>query len=88
MLPVTLWLAIYIKTYLKEKEELWKFKYFTMQNIILKKNPLKEIKILQNITTITNFKFQHKPKISSFKNALIKIDLLPWGQNPLSYYTL
>jgi hypothetical protein len=24
-------LAIYIKTYLKAKEELWKFKYFTMQ---------------------------------------------------------
>jgi hypothetical protein len=24
-------LAIYIKKYLKAKEELWKFKYFTMQ---------------------------------------------------------
>ncbi len=31
-------LAIYIKKYLKAKEELWKFKYFTMQKyIILKK---------------------------------------------------
>jgi hypothetical protein len=27
-------LAIYIKKYLKAKEELWKFKYFTMQNKI------------------------------------------------------
>jgi hypothetical protein len=28
-------LAIYIKKYLKAKEELWKLKYFTMQNIII-----------------------------------------------------
>jgi len=26
-------LAIYIKKYLKEKEELWKFKYFTMKKL-------------------------------------------------------
>ncbi len=40
-----------------------------------KKNPLKETKILQNIyynSIITNLKFQHKPKISSFKNPHIK----------------
>jgi hypothetical protein len=31
-------LAIYIKKYLKAKEELWKLKYFTMQkNVIFKK---------------------------------------------------
>jgi hypothetical protein len=29
--------AIYIKKYLKEKEELWKFKYFTMQKHNLQK---------------------------------------------------
>jgi len=29
-------LAIYIKKYLKAEEELWKLKYFTMQNIIFK----------------------------------------------------
>jgi hypothetical protein len=38
--------------------------------------------------SITNLKFQHKPKLSSFKNPPIKIDLLPRGQNPLSYYIL
>ncbi len=40
--------------------------------------------------SITNLKFQNKPKLSSFKNSHIKIDLilLPRGQNPLSYYTL
>jgi hypothetical protein len=56
-------LAIYIKNYLKAKEELWKFKIFTMQKYNLQKNPLKEAKILQDIIPLlTNFKFQHKPK--------------------------
>jgi hypothetical protein len=31
-------LAIYTKKYLYAKENLWKLKYFTMQNIILKKS--------------------------------------------------
>jgi hypothetical protein len=52
-------LAIYIKKYLKAKEELWKFKYFTMKNIIFKKIPLKETKIIRDIS---NLKFQHKLK--------------------------
>jgi hypothetical protein len=42
-------LAIYIKKYLKAKEELWKLKYLTMQKIKSSKNPLKETKILQDI---------------------------------------
>jgi len=68
-------LAIYIKKYLKAKEELWRLKYFTMQKYNLQKNHLKETKILQDIRTIlTNLKFQHKPKISSFKNPHIKIN--------------
>jgi hypothetical protein len=45
-------LAIYIKKYLNAKEELWKFKYLTMQKYNLKKNPLKETKILQDIITL------------------------------------
>jgi hypothetical protein len=44
-------LAIYIKKYLKAKEELWKLKYFTMQKYSLQKNALKETKILQDIIT-------------------------------------
>jgi hypothetical protein len=39
-------LAIYIKRFLKAKEELWKFKYFTMQKHNLQKIPLQETKIL------------------------------------------
>jgi hypothetical protein len=54
--------------YLKAKEELWKFKYFTMQKCILQENPLKETKILQDIITLlTNLKFQHKPKYNISK---------------------
>jgi hypothetical protein len=46
-------LAIYLKkSYLKAKEELWKFKYFTMQKYNLPKNPQKETKILQYIITL------------------------------------
>jgi hypothetical protein len=45
-------LAIYIKKYLKAREELWKLKYFTMQKYNLQQNPLKETKILQDIITL------------------------------------
>jgi hypothetical protein len=45
-------LAIYILKYLKAKENLWKFKYFTMQQYNFQKNPLEEIKILQNSITL------------------------------------
>ncbi len=48
-------------------------KYFTIQIYNLQKNPLKEtpksFKILYK--SITNLKFQHKPKISSFKTPCI-----------------
>jgi hypothetical protein len=86
-------LAIYIKRYLKAKEELWKLKIFHQyKNIIFrKKNSLKEAKILQDIITLYNrSQVSTQAKISSFKNPHIKIDLLllPRGQNPLSYYTL
>jgi hypothetical protein len=44
--------AIYIKTFTKAKEELWKLKHFTMQKYNLQKNPLEETKILQDIKTL------------------------------------
>jgi hypothetical protein len=71
------------------KEEWWKSKYFTMQKY---KSSKKSSKRNQNPSryhnSITNLKFQHKPKMSSLKNPHMKIDLLPKGQNPLSYYNL
>jgi hypothetical protein len=54
---------------------------------ILQKNPLKETKILQDIIileVISSF----NTSLLSFKNPNIKIDLLPRGENPLSYYIL
>jgi hypothetical protein len=50
--------------YLEAKEELWKLKYFIMQKYNLQENPLKETKILARYyyNSITNLKFQHKPK--------------------------
>jgi len=45
-------LAIYIKKCLKAKEELWKLKYFFHAKIKFSKNPLKETKILEDITTL------------------------------------
>ncbi len=79
----------------KPSEFFFNFKTFFPQNIIFRK---KSSKRNQNPSRyyynsiITNLKFQHKQKISSFKNPHIKIKqtyylLLPSrGQNPLSYY--
>jgi hypothetical protein len=59
-------LAVYIKKkYLKAKEELWKFKYFTMQKYnYLQKKIKKLLKRNQNPTryhnSITNLTFEHK----------------------------
>jgi hypothetical protein len=78
------YIHIYIHTnILMQKKELWKFKYFTMQKIylIIFKKILyrKETKILHN--SITNLKFQHKPKNiifqkSSYKNRPIIIIII------------
>jgi hypothetical protein len=64
-------LAIYIKKHQQAKEELWKFKYFTMQKYNLQKNPVNETKILLRYhNSITNLKFQHKPEYQ-FSKILI-----------------
>jgi predicted translin family RNA/ssDNA-binding protein len=56
-------LAIYIKKYLKAIEELWKFKYFTMQKHNLqKKTSTRNQNPSRYHNSITNLKFQHKPK--------------------------
>jgi hypothetical protein len=56
-------LANYIKKYLNAKEELSKLKYFTMQKYNLKKKSSKENQNPSRYSnSITNLKFQHKPK--------------------------
>jgi hypothetical protein len=49
----TVALPFTLKSIFKAKEEeLWKFKYFTMQKSNLQKNPLRETKIFQDIITL------------------------------------
>jgi len=52
-------LAIYIKIYLKAKEELWKFKYFTMKKYSLKKSSTRNQNPSRFHNFITSLKFQH-----------------------------
>jgi hypothetical protein len=59
-------LAIYNKKYLNAKEELWKFKYFTMQKHNFQKNPSRRH------NSITDLKFQHKPKDDTFEKSSYK----------------
>ncbi len=59
-----------------------------MQKIIFKKSSKTNQNPSRYYNSITNLKIRHKPKYHLFKNPNIKIDLLPRGQNPLSYYTL
>jgi hypothetical protein len=69
-------LAIYIKKYLKPKEELQKLKHFTMQKIIIfKKASKRNQNPSRHYNSITNLKFQHNPKYHLSKNAHIKINL-------------
>ncbi len=86
----TVALPFTINKYFKPKEELWKFIYFTMQKCNLKKKSSKRNQNPSRYHTnsITNLKFQYKPKYHVSKNPHIKIDRLPKGQNPLIYYTL
>jgi hypothetical protein len=81
-------LAVYITNYLKAKEELGNSNISPCKNIIFKNSSKRNQNPSRYYNSITNFKFQHEPKISSLKNPPIKIELLPRGQNPLSYYTM
>jgi hypothetical protein len=92
-------LPFYIKKYLKAKRRIMELKYLFHHAKIYLIFFKKSSKRNQNPSRyyynsiITNLKFQHECKMSSFKNAHIQVDplllLLPGrGQNPLSYYIL
>jgi hypothetical protein len=56
-------LVIYIKTYLKAKNELWKNSNISpCKNIIFKKSSRRNQNPSRYYNSITNLKFQHKPK--------------------------
>jgi hypothetical protein len=78
----------YVTKYLKAKEEWWKFKYFTMQQYNLWKNPSKgnQNPSRYYYNSITNLQVWTQAKISSFKNPHIKnrpITYLGAYKNPL-----
>jgi hypothetical protein len=93
---MTLWLLVkiiesspchiyIIKSVLRQKEELWKFKYFTVQkyNLLLQKKSSKRnqnpSRYYYNSIITNNLKFQHKPKLSSFQTSSYK-------NKPIIYY--
>jgi len=51
-----------MKKYLKAKEELSKLKYFTMQKYNLQKSSERNKNPSRYYNSVTNLKFQHKPK--------------------------
>jgi len=65
-------LPIYIQKYLKAKQDLWKFKYFKMQNIIYKKSSTRNQNASRYYNSVTNLKFQHKPKYHLSKILILK----------------
>jgi hypothetical protein len=59
----TVALPLALNHILRQKKELWKLKYFTMQKYNLQKNALKEKKNPSRYhNSITNLKFQNKLK--------------------------
>jgi hypothetical protein len=73
-----------LKCILRQKKDYGKANISPCKNIIFKKSSKRHQNPSRYYNSVTNLKFQHKPKYH-----LSKIDLLlPRGQNPLSYYTL
>jgi hypothetical protein len=86
---VTLWPChLHKKSISRKKKNYGKSNTSPCKNTIFKKPSKRNQNPSKHYISVTNLKFQHKPKSSSFKNPLIKIDPLPRGQNPLGYYTL
>jgi hypothetical protein len=78
-----------LKSILRQKKNYGNSNISPCENIIFQKSSKRNQNPSRYYNSIINLKFQHKPKYHLSKNPHIKIDLLlPWGQNPLSYYTL
>jgi hypothetical protein len=86
----TLHVPFTLKSILRIKKNYGNSNISSCKNIPIFKKSSKRKNPSRYYNSITNLKFQHKPKCHLFKNPHIKIDLLlsPRGQNPLSYYTL
>jgi hypothetical protein len=74
-----------LKSILRRKKNYGNSNISPCKNIIFKVSSQNPSRYCNSIT-ISQVSTQ--AKISSFKNPSTKIDLLPRGENPLSYYTL
>jgi hypothetical protein len=61
-----------LKSIFKAEEELWKFKYFTTQKYNLKKNLLRETKIIQDIITLYLISSFNTSQMIIFQKSLYK----------------
>jgi hypothetical protein len=81
-------LAIYIKKYLiAKKKNYGNSNISPCKNILFQKSSKRNQNPSRYYNSITNLKFQHKPKYHLSKSPHVKIDLLLRGQNPSIYYT-
>jgi hypothetical protein len=78
---VTLAMPITLKSILRQKENYGNSNISPRKNIILK-NPLKETKILQNITTLQLISSFNTRQNIIFQKSSYKIHLLPRGHIP------
>jgi hypothetical protein len=86
----TLALPFALKSILRKKKNYENSNTSPCKNVIFikKKSSKRNQNPSRYYNSVTNLKFQHKPKYHPFKNPLIKMDPLPRDQNPLGYYTL
>jgi hypothetical protein len=83
----TLALSFTLKSILMQKKNYGNSNSSPCKNIIFKKSSKRNQNPSRYYNSVTSLKFQTQTKVSSFKHPHIKIyDLLPRGQNPLSYY--
>jgi hypothetical protein len=82
----TVALPFTLKRILREKKNYGNSNISPCKNMVFQKSSKRNQNPSSYHNSITNLEFQHEPKMSSFRNPHIKIDLLllPRCQNPLS----
>jgi hypothetical protein len=81
-------LPLTLNIILRQKEKYGNSNISPCPNVTFKKSSKRNQNPSRYYNSVTNLKFQHKSKYHLSKILIQKIDLLPSGQNPLSYYTL
>ncbi len=77
-----------LKSILRQKKNYGNSNISPCKNIIFKTSSNRHWNRWRYYNSITNLKFQHKPKFHLSKILIWKWTYVPRGQNPLSYYLL